>query len=222
MTAQLEKEFRTHLERHEAQGLNGLSADASCPFIPFHVLREYFTLPRIYDFLSAYGVKTTLAPAIRSDYLRVFATLILIRRTSEISYFLQEDHSGDDSLPFAPLNHPPYFLSPDRVNFFEDFYLTQWRFCALEFESGRLMRDLDLWVHQILPITEKKLLSEGATGATYKVTLHDDYNRLSEKVSLRWHFNTSVASSYTDVSCNRTRMAFRPQGFLSSSPTPPS
>jgi serine/threonine protein kinase len=181
MTVQLEKEFHTYLESHEAQGINGLSADASCPFIPFHVLRDYFTLPRIYDFLSTCGVKATLATTVQNAYLRVFATLILIRRTAHISYFIQEDHSSDDFLPFWPLSHPPYFLSPERIDFFESFYHTQWQFCALEFESGKLMRDLDLANHQILPITKKELLKEGATGATYKITLHDDCNLLSAR-----------------------------------------
>ncbi|KAF2204802.1 kinase-like protein [Delitschia confertaspora ATCC 74209] len=182
-TAQLEIEFRNFLRTRQQPGH---SAEGSCPFIPYHVLRDYLDGGRLQEVLSAYGQRDS-AGTIQRKYLRVFAVLILIKKVEWIGYFLQQVHSDDSYLPFYPLEHPPYFLSPERIDFFEEFYKTQWQFCALKFEKEEMFSNRDYEPKQILPIIEKEPLKTGASCTTYKITLHDDYNLLFAKDDNRTH-----------------------------------
>lgn len=179
----LEQDFLDHLKGNKVLGMNGIGADVSCPFIPFHVLREYWTETRIKEFLGACGVSTIGWRTVQRSYLKVLSTLVVIREGAWIGLFLKNG-VDDVRFPFFPLAHPPHFLA--GVPFLNSFYTAQWQFWALDFETEVLMHDRKLEKEQILPIIEKKTLKEGrgSSGATSLVVLHEDYNHLFDQVRM--------------------------------------
>lgn len=173
------QEFHEWVSKNCKLGMNGLSSDLSCPFMPLPDLKKY---------LKAEKRTTRLLRALYPDrehwdiellenwYIRVFAILILIGKGRYIEHIVQHRNLRDDKLPF--LEKPSHFpVDPDHPSFWDLFKEKQFIFCAQEFryyENNQRLED-----HCILPITSKEVLDQGGSAAIYKIKLHPHYDQLN-------------------------------------------
>jgi serine/threonine protein kinase len=148
-------------------------------FTPRCILAKEFNREMIRKLLGNYGVRDANCDTIHDEYLAVLCTLIRIRKTKYIVYFIRDPESADRYLPF--LNHTGW--SSECSSFFSDFERAQWEFCAQEFHVGRL-DDMRLRPNKIIPITARKQLKKGPDSKVEQIEIHSDYN----------YFNTAVCS----------------------------
>jgi hypothetical protein len=112
---------------------------------------------------------------LRKDYAKVFAILLGLKRGPDIALFLGKPGFSDRQLPFD--NRDAFLGLVGDEAFFVDFYQYQWKFCApkLELSWGREWEP-----ERILPYEILKELGRGASGRTYLIKLHHEYNDLDE------------------------------------------
>ena len=161
------------------RGTGGLTHEVDHPFIPVSDLQSYFaTGNTLVNILQAiFGIEGdvfSLSQSIRHSCLKAFSILLSIGQGHFIRQFSRFQSLCDEKLPFEskPFRFPD---DPSDEGFFAKFCAKQWIFCAPE-----LKYDMDThFVDQlILPIIEKRPLSEGGNAETYIIEVHDAYNGL--------------------------------------------
>lgn len=182
-------------------GTGDASLDLKYPFVPKSKVEAYFQ-----DIVNVEKILATLygtselpvdPQEIKRKYAKVFCILLLCGRGCYIDSFVRHDNLSDGHLPFdrRPPSFPP--SSSTAPNFFEDFYDRQWGFCTPDFEEN-LYKTFE--EKEILPITYKRELAGGGSATTYKITLHEEYNKLNPKSKVEavsWSaYRSHVQSAY--------------------------
>lgn len=162
----------------------GVASDTAlyASFLPFSKLATYF---KASDNENLNCLVSELCPPpnhhpvlicqsiLRRNYLRTFATLIMISQGRHIEHFIREDFLSDEFLPFV--------VKPSRLprtihqGIFEEFQECQWKFVPEPMEP----RSKHLEANTILPITSLRPLGQGAAAYTYSITIHPEYDKLS-------------------------------------------
>ncbi|KAF2263815.1 kinase-like protein [Lojkania enalia] len=161
--------LQTYLTACSVDGAYGL-------FVPLSCLISYFTADVIEKLLLDSYQNPTDAGTIREGYLIVFTILVLLNKVAYIKHFIRHEYLSDSRLPFRS----SVDWSWECVDFFKAFVQKQWQFCAPEFEAMRL-NDCCLEDERPLPIISKEQLCRGTESATFKITVHNEYNRLGIK-----------------------------------------
>ncbi|KAL9129565.1 MAG: hypothetical protein Q9217_002021 [Psora testacea] len=160
-------------------GCRGAGNEIDCRFIPYKKLEAYFARHlRIQNLLIGLFPEKDLGQlpnpeTIRTRYLRIFCILLRIHHGRFIECFVHHDGLADHNLPFES-KHPRWPSSTDP-KFFDNFHAQQWPFCAAHL---KIHMDDHFDKDRILPIIEKKELSEGGSAITHRVVVEDEYNEL--------------------------------------------
>jgi hypothetical protein len=155
-------------------------------FIPEQRLEEFLgssdQVAKILRALFPYGDLPCRPDAVLRRCRKVLCILLLIGKGHFIRQFNSHDNLCDHALPIGfdavcPKNFP---TSTDDPHFFSKFYEKQWMFCVPEIHYDE---DFTFRNEYILPIINRKRLSEGASAVIYQIELHKDYNKLNSQMS---------------------------------------
>ncbi|KAI0010020.1 hypothetical protein F4779DRAFT_627455 [Xylariaceae sp. FL0662B] len=150
------------------------------PFVPLHVLRNYWTKKRISKIQEAFRSQhlTFNIDSIRDCYVRTFSMLVYSNTVAHLEDFTRYN-LNDDRLP---LKKQPgdWFRCPYYDKLFATVSKNQWLFFPLVFTSTQL-EDHHLHDDQVLPIEQLEQLPDihyrEATNIQ-KMTIHDSCNYL--------------------------------------------
>jgi hypothetical protein len=152
------------------------------PFMPQRCLVEYLGSPdrvaKILRALFPHGDLPCRPDAVLRKCPKVFCILLLIGKGHFIRLFHRYDSLCDNALPIGFKGaRPKYFpTAADDPHFFNHFYEKQWMFCVPEIHYRE---DLIYRKEHILPIIRWERISEGDSTVTYRIKLHEDYNKLN-------------------------------------------
>lgn len=143
-------------------------------YISLEELQKYWTRTRVQEMCDSYAIISNWE-LIRSDYLRVFSTLVSSGRVAMIRHFMQYGlHDG-----VFPSDYPLRGW-PDASPFSdcsEDFAEHQWTFFPLIIPFPEA-HDRRLPERQIIPIKRKDPIQEGLDTRIYKIELDPQCNGL--------------------------------------------
>lgn len=157
----------------EKSSIEGTCGSACARYMPATPLKEYLRR-NIDDILRAVSIPQDLALYFAHDivesYSQVFAILVSINKGHYIYDFVKQDELSDRRLPFE---HNKGF--PRRDDFFEEFDLKQWHFCAptLKYHSHRKFGE-----KCILPFQRAGSPIFGNSGSVYKISVRSEYDLL--------------------------------------------
>lgn len=178
------QKFHTEVQNNLIEGqAAGLQRTKFCSE-PF--LRRYFEEYNHYNLhqLLKATFKTKHAPLqdIRTKdildkdhgYVLVFAILLSCRLGKWFKHFYQHRSLCDSFLPFTAI--PNAFPGgPKQHEMFEKFRAEQWRFCAARLDSRRNA----IWEpERTLPIADPVPLGRGGSANTFRITIHEQYNKM--------------------------------------------
>lgn len=166
-------------EDNQRQGCAGSGNPSESFFLPYAAAKIYLSeRQRVQDLLEAVFPEEDYAQypditAIQESYCNVFCILLCIGQARFINHFIR--HEIDDQ--HLPLKAKPDAFPQSSTPFWDKFERRQWEFCAPIFKYN-MDKEFDATGY-VLPIIEKKELRKGGSGAsTYKIVLHESYDRL--------------------------------------------
>ncbi|KAI2621259.1 hypothetical protein GGR54DRAFT_94442 [Hypoxylon sp. NC1633] len=154
-------------------------SDNEKKFIPFPVLREYWTRARIHQVQRCCSPPFSLnIDSIREKYLRTFSTLVYCNYVTSIGEFTSYN-LNDDRLPLEsrPEQWP---RAPGHDHLFDAVSEHQWLFFPLIFTD---LEDRCLNARYVLPILAVSNIPHGRDEVIIrKITIHDSCNLLLPQV----------------------------------------
>lgn len=162
--------FVRHLHEHQRTGFDGY--DKKAPYVPLECLQAYWTRQRVQQACDGHSTVSNWE-LIRTDYVRVFSTLVAAGRVDKIRDFVRYGlHDG-----IFPLERPPAHF-PNRSPFLEafaDFAKNQWMFFPLliPFKEAH---DRVIPMKQILPFNTKHPIKSKGLSTIFKVEVDPECN----------------------------------------------
>ncbi|KAI1807216.1 hypothetical protein F4811DRAFT_559992 [Daldinia bambusicola] len=160
-------DFSRYIDKKKKRFVGLDASDNDTSFIPFYVLRDYWTKNRISSVLKA-SSGTRLTPNIdniHNHYIRTFSVLV---------YDL-----NDAKLPLK--QHPgEWTQSPIYTNLFDLVFEHQWTFFPFEFSDAHL-DDHCLDDRVVLPIEKLTQISQGDAAIVQMIKIDDSCNSLTPK-----------------------------------------
>ncbi|KAK0992279.1 hypothetical protein LTS01_007969 [Friedmanniomyces endolithicus] len=134
---------------------------------------------------------------------KIFSILVMLDQVGRIEHFIKRDQLQarhiDSLLPVTKFD----LRTTLKDDYFADqFYLSQWEFCAPVFTRKTIPRIFDR--HVVLPFIRKEWVAAGAYGAVYRIEIHPDHRSVSGDATtetlrkyLQQERNTAVHHSET-------------------------
>ena len=188
-------DFRHWYSNTLVAGSGGVDLRLDRQFIPYTEIQGYSEDSRRMQRLLNALYPDTAPPIdtgdIQQKHSRVFFILILIGMGRYIQHFVRYNNLSDHHLPFdyRPPSFPP---TSSGIDFFASFCRQQWAFCAPVFTYNMHQR---FGIQEILPFTDVEELASGGSPTTYRVIIHEAYNRLSTEANA--HEVSIVTPSFT-------------------------
>ena len=174
------EDFLAWIEKNKVEGVASSSASHNY-FVPYSDLLQYFTtddnakLSRIVHELCPsplHHPQLIVDAVIRNQYMRVFATLLMIGEGSYVERFIQHETLSDLMMPF--IVRPLGFPESSRKDIFELFQVQQWAFIPARIEA----RSKTVEAERVLPITQLAPLRSSTSAQINVIKIHPDYNDL--------------------------------------------
>lgn len=150
-------------------------SDSSIRYVPYCVLKRYWTPRKVNDVLREHGLSFTFK-TILTRYLRTFSLLVYTGQVAHLSHFT--DHNlSDIKLPLS--SYPCEWPAKARlfVSLFDNISQDQWMFFPLVFNPHEL-EDMHLDDSVVIPILpgRRNRIANGDAAAVHIVTVHDGCN----------------------------------------------
>lgn len=172
-------DFCTHIDKKKRRfvGLDAFDNDTS--FIPFEVLRDYWTKARVNTVLKAFrGNLTFNIENIRNHYIRIFSILVYCDAVSHLQEFTRHN-LNDAKLPLK--QHPAEWpTGPIYARLFGKFSKHQWTFFPFIFSDAQL-DDHCLDDDIVLPIEKVSQISQGDAAVVQMIKIDDSCNSLAPR-----------------------------------------
>ncbi len=114
---------------------------------------------------------------------KIFSILVMLDQVDRIEHFIKRDQLQardiDSLLPVTKIDLRTT-LKDDYIA--DQFYLSQWEFCAPVFTRKTIPRIFDR--HVVLPFVRKEWVAAGAYGAVYKIDIHPDHRPVSSDANI--------------------------------------
>ncbi|KAK0262046.1 hypothetical protein LTS09_003469 [Friedmanniomyces endolithicus] len=116
---------------------------------------------------------------------KIFSILVMLDQVDRIEHFIKRDQLQardiDSLLPVTKIDLRTT-LKDDYIA--DQFYLSQWEFCAPVFTRKTIPRIFDR--HVVLPFVRKEWVAAGAYGAVYKIDIHPDHRPVSSDANIEY------------------------------------
>ncbi len=126
---------------------------------------------------------------------KIFSILVMLDQVGCIEHFIKRDQFQarhiDSLLPVTKIDLRTT-LKDEYIT--DQFYLSQWEFCAPVFTRKTITRTFDR--HIVLPFVRKEWIAAGAYGAVYKIDIHPDHRPVSSDATTEVSDMTSASQHY--------------------------